>query len=109
MYYKITAVYSENDIKHIKTLFQQHAILYMLNQDAHIFLFFSLKHIGIHMHTHPHSHTRTHTRAHTHTHTHAHVYEHTYIHTNTHTYTYYVVTTGLSTVHISTVHISHKY
>jgi hypothetical protein len=76
MYYKITAVYYENDIKHIKTLFQRHAILYMLNQDAHIFLFFSLKHIGMNMCTHPHSHT----------------------------YTYYVVTTGLSTVHIS-----HKY
>jgi len=58
----------------------------MLNQDVHIVLFFSLKYIGMHVRTHPHSHT----------HMHKHAYEHTY--------TYYIVTTGLSTVHIS-----HKY
>ena len=110
-YYKITAVYSENYIKHKMTVFfpQQHAVLYMLNQDVQIVLFFSLKYIGIHVRTHPHSHTRIHTHtmcvhARTHTHTHAYVwtYIHTYIHTHTHKY--YIVTTGLSTVHIS-----HKY
>jgi len=89
-YYKITAVYSENYIKHKMTLFfQQHAVLYMLNQDVQIVLFFSLKYIGIHVRTHPHSHTRMHT--------HTRAYEHTYIHTHK----YYVVSTGLSTVHIS--------
>jgi hypothetical protein len=92
-YYIITAVYSESYIKHTKTLFSRtRSTLYVISGCTYCFLFLS----QTHRHTYAYTPTLTHMLAHTHTHTRAHAYEHTYI--------YYVVTTGLSTVHTS-----HKY
>ena len=92
MYYKITAISSENYIKHTKALFSATcSTLYVKSGCTHCSLFLS----QIHWHARAYTPTRMHKHKNTHTHT------HTCTHMNIHTYTYYVVTTGLSTVHIS--------